>query len=163
MRRFSSILCVLGLVLLVPPLAAQDAETQRKEDLARELMEVTQAGDMGEQVIQYLVRQFRASSPDVPEAFWERFRAGVDVSELEEMVVPIYVRHLTVEEMEAAVEFYRTPEGQGLIRKMPLVMQESMAAGQKFSQEVAQKLQQDLEAHEPDEAVEKKDEEPGAP
>lgn len=163
MRRFISLLCVLGLVLIAPPLAAQDDETTRKEELARELMEVTRAGDMGRQVMEHMIGQFRTSSPDVPDAFWDRFLASTDAGKLEEMVVPIYVEHLTAEEMEAAVEFYRTPAGQALIEKMPVIMQESMQKGQEFGMEVAQEIQRELEAYEQEETVEETEEEAETP
>lgn len=73
-----------------------------------------------------MVQSFTAANPDVPREFWDRFVASVDPEELEELVVPIYVKHLTVEEMEASIDFYWTEVGQSILRKMPVVMTESI-------------------------------------
>ena len=69
-----------------------------------------------------------------------------DWQELEDMVIPIYVKHLTAEEMDASIAFYRTPIGQSILQKMPAVMQESMQAGQQWGMKLGQQIAEELEA-----------------
>jgi hypothetical protein len=64
--------------------------------------------------------------------------------------VPIYVEHLTVEEMQAAIDFYETPEGQSLIEKMPVISQESFAVGQQWGMELAQRVMEEIETAQED-------------
>lgn len=145
MRRSIFVLLLTALLGAgAAPSVAQ--EPSREEALARELLEVTGAGEMWLQVAEQMVQGFAASNPEVPQEFWDAFVAEVDAGELDELVVPIYVEHLTAEEMEAALDFYRTEVGQSLLRKMPAVMSESMRAGEQWGMEVAQRVMEKLEA-----------------
>lgn len=75
---------------------------------------------------------------------WERMKP---------MVVDIYDRHFSDEEVAAMLDFYRTDAGQSILEKMPVITQESMQMSQVMMQEaipkiqaIAQELAQDLEA-----------------
>ncbi len=57
-----------------------------------------------------------------------------------EAVSVVYAHNLTLEELQQLTAFYRSPIGQKFLEKMPMIVQESLAAGQKFGQEVALEL-----------------------
>ncbi len=95
--------------------------------------------------MQQLLASFRTSMPDVPQEFWDEVLHDVDPNQLVELVIPIYVKHLTKEEMEAAIDFYKTPAGQAILTKTPLIMQESMTVGQKWGMQLAEDVQKRLE------------------
>jgi hypothetical protein len=116
-----------------PPAATTEA-------LARQLVQVTGGGALGKQVLAEVVRSYRASNPNVPEAFWSELEASVDAHQLQEIAVPIYVRNLTADEMAAAVQFYSSPAGQSIIRKMPGILQQSIAAGQEYGRELGRQV-----------------------
>jgi len=120
-------------------------ETDRREELARELLEVTGSGALGIQVMTQMLESFKAANPAVPEAFWDEFLAEVDATELVELTVPVYVEHLSAEEMGAAIAFYVTPEGQAILTKMPVIVQETMQAGQAWGMEIAQRVTERLQ------------------
>ena len=131
----------LGSLLATAPLRGEDRPApSAPEALARELMHVSGAGEMGKQMMVQMIPMLKQMQPDLPEDFWSEFVASVDPAEIEEFVVPVYVRNLTVEEMTAALEFYKSPAGQSLLRKMPQVMQESMAAGQAWGAELGERV-----------------------
>ena len=67
---------VLALALVTGATPAEGQEASREEVLARELLEVSGAGEMGLQVVQQMARSFSAANPDVPQEFWDRFVAG---------------------------------------------------------------------------------------
>jgi uncharacterized protein len=48
-------------------------------------------------------------------------------------VVDIYVKHFTHDEVRALLDFYTTPVGRKVIRVMPMLAQESSAAGQRWA------------------------------
>lgn len=149
MRKPIAVSCCLAVALVAAAVAASGQEdVSREEALARELLEVSGAGEMGLQVVRQMVGSLAASNPEVSQEFWDRFVAKVDPGELEELVVPIYTRHFTAEEMEATIEFYSTPVGQSILRKMPVVMTESMQVGQQWGTELARKAMEELEARE---------------
>lgn len=145
-RIFVSCSTILILAVGVAALAAE--EVSREETLARELLAVTGGGEMGLQMMEQMVQSLAAAQPELPQEFSDRFLEEVDPTELEELLVPIYVKHLTVAEMEATIEFYRTPAGQSILQKMPLVMEESVRLGQQWGMEVAQRVMEKLEQEE---------------
>lgn len=152
---FWSILSVLAvltiLTILAMPLAAAAQEpaadpTTEKEALAREMLEVTGSGEIGVQVMEQMRDALRPTAPDLPDEFWDRVFSEVDAGELVELVVPIYVEHLTEDEMRAAIAFYRTPEGRSLVGKLPAITQESFAVGQQWGMEIAQQVMEEISA-----------------
>jgi uncharacterized protein len=60
---------------------------------------------------------------------------------LEPMYVRIYQKSLTQEELDGMIQFYRTPSGQALINKMPLIFQNSMAEVQQMMAPMMQRIQ----------------------
>lgn len=61
--------------------------------------------------------------------------------------MPIYVKNLTREEMAATIQFYRSPVGQSVIRKLPAILQESMAVGQQWGQQLGRDAMERLEKY----------------
>ena len=121
------------------------ADSEFRQDIRR-LMELTGAGEMGTQVMDQMIGMFQQSNLGVPPEFWESFMAEVDADELVELVVPIYERHLTHEDVKGLIAFYETPLGRKMVAKQPQIIQESMLAGQTWGQrigeEVVSKLQE---------------------
>jgi len=60
-------------------------------------------------------------------AFVARFPREIDLDgALVEAYVPLYDRHFEEKELEAIVEFYRSPAGRKMIRVLPLLVQEGV-------------------------------------
>jgi hypothetical protein len=138
---------VLALAVVMPGATGAGAEEPGREaELAREFLDLSGAGALGHQVMTQMIEFFRTANPEIPEEFWDRFLEDADSQELEDRVIPIYVEHFTAEELEASIAFYRTPAGQSILQKMPVVMQESMEVGQQWGMELGQKLAEELEA-----------------
>lgn len=57
------------------------------------------------------------------------------------MVIDIYSRSFTEQQIDDLLVFYQTETGQALIKKMPTVMQESMLIGQSMMQQSIPKIQ----------------------
>jgi len=150
MKR-STLMITMALFLLCSNAWAQKGATQetkiapKKEAVIRELLAVTKASEMGTQVMSAMIDSFSVSMPDVPQKFWTRFMEKVDPRDLENLIVPIYDRHFTLKELQALVAFYKTPEGTSVITKMPVVMQESMMAGQKWGEILGQMVVDELQ------------------
>ena len=66
------------------------------------------------------------------------------IDELHELIIPVYKKHFTLEDVKALNTFYDSPAGRILISKTPMIMQESMQIGQewglKIGQEFAEKM-----------------------
>jgi hypothetical protein len=118
----------LSLALLSPG-PSQDEAAVKKQKTIRELLAQTGAANLGKEVFAQMGAVLEKSMPGEFKDFWKEFTADVKVEELEDLIVPIYDKHFTQEELEGILEFNKTPLGQKIIRTMPDVMKESMAAG----------------------------------
>lgn len=56
--------------------------------------------------------------------------------------IQIYKDSLTQDEVNGMIEFYKTPSGQAVIKKMPVVMQQSMMVSQSMIHSLMPRIQQ---------------------
>jgi uncharacterized protein len=147
-RRFAAV-CLLA----TAPLAGQPAT----DASIRELFEVTNIRPAIENMVkgvdatlqktfeQALQRSQSADAEAIAKEAFEKMRAILrdDLSweRLEPMQMRIYRESLTEEEIRGMIEFYRTPAGVALMKKLPTVMQKSLGEMQGFTREVNQKVQ----------------------
>lgn len=83
----------------------------------------------------HMLDQFRQISPDIPDAFWDQ----IDPEGFVDLMIPIYTKHLTTEDMRAAIEFYESSAGKRILDKTPAMMEESMRAGEQWGIELAER------------------------
>ena len=74
----------------------------------------------------------------------EEFTNDVMVS-LIELLVPVYQKHFTVEDLKDAIQMYKTPIGKKISEKTPIIAQETMQASMQWGMELSQKMQKYLE------------------
>ncbi len=65
-------------------------------------------------------------------------------AEVVDATAVVYARHFTVDELRQLTAFYGTAIGQKLLEKLPMVTQESMAAGQKIGEAIVGELQSQM-------------------
>lgn len=113
--------------------------SKTKERKIRELMQLSGAGKIGKQAADALLDSFK-NSPGMSNEFLDRFRKEIDPSDLVDMIVPIYGKYLAENDIDALIEFYKSPVGRKLTSVQPQIMRESVAAGQKWGQQLATKI-----------------------
>ncbi len=144
--RHLALILALGVSpALSMPAAAQSAARAHAPDTEktraiRKLMQVTGAGQIGVQVMQQMIAAFKQNLPKVPEKFWQDFLKQANPDELVDLIVPIYDKHLSLDEVRAIIQFYETPAGKKLVSILPQVTQESMAVGQEWGRDLANKV-----------------------
>lgn len=117
----------------------QDDAAAKKQKTIRELLDQTGAGKLGTQVMAQMGELMGKSMPGEFGEFWKGFSSQVDVAELEGLIIPIYAKYFSQEDLEGMIQFNKTPLGQKVIRTMPDVVKESMAAGAEWGRGVATK------------------------
>lgn len=141
-KVLSSVLAFVLIITLAQPALSVDAT---KTEQIQELLELTNAGNQSLQVMSLIVDSMKQSFPTVPNEWWDRFIAKADPNEIDALVIAIYDRHFSEEEINALVEFNRSPIGQSINAKMPLVIQESFVAGEQWGQRLAEEILRELE------------------
>jgi uncharacterized protein len=132
----------------------------QKEARIRELMELTGAKDLGQQLIAAGMEQFRSSvqdsQPNNPrakqfvDAFVARFQKHFDPDSLTEHVIPIYDKYLTADDLKGLLGYYHSPLGQRMLKALPEVTRESQAAGFALGQKAAQETMEELKVDFPE-------------
>jgi uncharacterized protein len=131
-----------------------------KEADIRELMDVTGAKDLGQQIMSAGIEQFRASVTDsqpdnarakqFADAFAARFERNFDPHSLTETVIPIYDKHLSREDLRELLAYYQSPFGQRMLKVLPQVARESQVAGFTLGQKAAQQTMEELKTEYPE-------------
>ncbi len=115
----------------------------------RTLLAVTGAAAMGEQAMDQMIASLAPMAPNLPQAFWDDVRKEFNGEGLIELVVPIYARHLTRDDVKALITFYESPVGKKLVAAQPAIVAESMAAGQIWGQDVGMRVAAKMQAQAP--------------
>lgn len=106
------------------------------EQLARKLMEVTGAGNLGVQLMDSMLDGFR-KMPNVSPAFLDEFRKRAKPEDLVDRIVPVYLKHYDRATMLAALRFYESDAGKTMISKLPAVTAESTEVGRAWGKDLA--------------------------
>jgi uncharacterized protein len=127
--------------------AAPPAVDPVKAAAIRQLLDVTGSGKMGEEVLALMMQQIKQgmsgaiSDADRLQKFMETFakdfQGRITAQQINDAIVPIYAQHLSLEDIQAMIQFYQTPAGQHVIKALPQIIQESQAAGSAMGQKAA--------------------------
>ena len=63
------------------------------------------------------------------------------MSSLIEMLVPVYQKHFSEQDLKDAIDLFETPIGKKISEKSPIIAQESMQASMQWGMELSTKLQ----------------------
>ncbi len=120
---------------------AEEAKTNNASVASvKELMDKTGTGEMAVQAMNQMLPVIKQMVPNASDEFWAEFMKEVNPDDLVKMIIPIYQRHFSQEDIDAVNAFYDTQAGKNFISSQPLIMQESMMVGQAWSQAIVQKV-----------------------
>lgn len=122
--------------------AASEQDVKRAE--IRKLIELTGAANVSTDALRQVIAPIRAGFPQVPDEFWDTFMKEVDPAELIDLVVPIYDRYYTRDDIHELTRFYESPVGQKTIKVLPKLSAEAISAGQQWGQTVADRAMRKL-------------------
>ena len=94
-----------------------------------------------------MIPALKQMAPQAPDSFWDECMEEFDDDALVDLVVPIYDKHLSAEDVKALLTFYQSPSGQRVIKALPAIMAESMSAGQQWGQQIARRVLKRAQQH----------------
>ncbi len=121
-----------------------DADRAAKRADIRKLIELTGAANISADALEKMIEPLKASYPQVPEEFWNTFVHEVHSDELVDLVIPIYDKYYTRDEIQELMHFYQTPVGQKTIKVLPKLSAEAIDAGQEWGRMVADRAMRKL-------------------
>jgi hypothetical protein len=91
--------------------------------------------------------EYRAKLVDL---FFVKFKSNADTQQLLDLIVPLYDKYLSGEEIKALIQFYQTPLGQKTIQVMPKLTAESQEIGRKWGEGLGRQSMLDVLAEHPE-------------
>jgi hypothetical protein len=82
--------------------------------------------------------------------FIERFQQKVKVDDIVELIIPIYDKYLSMEDVDALTKFYQTPAGKKALATMTLVMVECANVSQKYGEDAGRQAMIEVIAEHPE-------------
>jgi hypothetical protein len=111
---------------------------QTPEAAVVDLLELTGVFERAREQTTAMVEQLRRENPKVPEAFWSNFGARVaDQDTLKSLYVPVYLRHLSQDDVCALARFYRTSLGARFLHASPQIQEATRDAAQAWASAIA--------------------------
>lgn len=133
------------LVIFISDIKAQDTI----ENKIQKMLELTGAKKQFDMAIDRIITiQQEVYQDDIlDEEFFTRFRERVmaeGFNEISKRLMPIYLKHLTEEEIDGIIKFYESDIGKSLIEKTPLIMSESMGIGAEWGEQIGKEIVEEL-------------------
>jgi hypothetical protein len=89
-------------------------------------------------MLEIMTEQF-AHNPSIPKGFMEKFRELAEKQSMVDMLVPVYMRHLNEEDLDAAIAFHESPAGKRFLAAQPQLLQEAKEIGEQWGVRLAEK------------------------
>ena len=132
-------------------------DPQKEADIRR-LMAVTGAIDLGMQMmsatnIKPLLEQSLPPGeyrPKLIDLFVEKFQTEGTAESLTRLLIPIYDRHFSDEDIKGLIVFYETPLGKKAISVLPQVLSDSQQAGKQWGGELGRRCMEEVLSEHPD-------------
>jgi hypothetical protein len=146
------------------PSAEQSNEQSRidpaKEADIRRLLDVAGATTLIEQTMDAAVKNIKPlmtnSLPPgdyrekLVDLFFDKFRSKADKQQFIDLVVPIYDKYLSDEDVKGLIQFYSTPLGHKALSVLPRLAIESQEAGRKWGETLGRQSLLEVIAEHPD-------------
>lgn len=145
------------LMLIMFCTTAYGADTKPSDESIKELLRVTESRNLVDSMMGQMDNLFKSSmqqalqgktitqkeqklADDMQKKMIVIFKEEMNWEMLEPLFMQIYRDSFTQQEVDGMLAFYKSPSGQSVIRKMPLVMQNTMTEMQKRMGPIYQKL-----------------------
>ncbi len=125
------LLALLGLFFI------QNGFSDSKEDRIRELLTLTNAKESAQQILETLLAQIKTHATGTPDGYWEKFREVMDYDKFINLIVPIYEKYFTEEDIGKMIEFYQSEVGKKYLSLKPAITADALQVGIQWGQELA--------------------------
>ncbi len=116
------------------------SQTIPKTEKIKTLLEVTGSGKIGMQVVTQMIAAFKENYSNISDEFWNEFAKEIKPDDLVNLIIPVYEKYYTEDDIDQMIAFYKTPVGKKMIEVLPKVSQESMAVGQAWGKDLGEKV-----------------------
>ncbi len=139
MKKITLFLFVFSLGIMVQ---AQEQKSSYEATLL-EMFSVSGTEEAYKVAIVQTMGMLKSQYSNVDATVWkdlEKEFLKTSLNDLVTLLVPVYQKELTEGDLNAIIDFYKTPAGKKFAEKNPIIMQESMKVGQQWGMEIGMKF-----------------------
>ncbi len=136
----------IALILTVSFTAIGQVDKEYSKSL-KKMFEVSGAEESYQVAIQQIFAMYREEYSNVGSDIWEDLEkefSNTSLDKLTEMLVPVYSKYLTLEDLQELIEFYETPIGKKLVYSTPLILKESMQIGKQWGIKIGEDFEKKM-------------------
>ncbi|MCL2441261.1 MAG: DUF2059 domain-containing protein [Treponema sp.] len=115
----------------------------KEQDIVR-LLNITNAKEQAAQMFDLMLPNLMSMVPQVPNAFWTAFRASLDLDAFVRLMIPIYDKHFTQNDIRELIRFYESPIGRKFLEVTPAFTRDSYLVGEQWGQQMAIDIVEEL-------------------
>nr|WP_299381910.1 DUF2059 domain-containing protein [Allomuricauda sp.] len=144
---FRKVLALGAFVLFSFSIQAQESSSSYEDTLAT-LFEKNGSHETFIVVVDQLFEMYKKSYTSVDVETWNDLQnefKNTSISELVELLTPIYQKYMSEDDLKALIDFYDSPVGQKFAKYTPEISKESMAVGQEWGLQIGNKVLKRLE------------------
>lgn len=96
-----------------------------------------------ENTIVFMIDNFKTRYPDVKSEFWDELEEqflDTSMKQLVDMYAVVYVKYMTIEDLDEIILFYKSPVGKKLAKNTPLITEEAMLVGQEWGRKIGENI-----------------------
>lgn len=139
----TKILFVFSLLFIsLNSVSAQTEDSEYTKTL-KKMFEVAGSEETYQSVLKQMIGLFKGNYSNLDDKFWDEIEKEflkTSMDDLTEMLVPVYKKHLTINDLKEIITFYETPTGKKYAKKTPQISEESMEVGQKWGAMIGEKI-----------------------
>jgi hypothetical protein len=114
---------------------------------AKQMLEVTDALALKDQLQHGMMNYLHSSMPFLPQDVSDDLNQSFQKLDLQTPIIAIYKQHISTEDADSIIAFYKTPAGKHLIQAMPEILQQSQQTGVQLARKTAQDV---IQSHRPE-------------
>jgi len=141
------LLTVFALLLLISASSFGQIEKGYSKTL-KKMFEVSGTEQTYQVAITHIFTMFKDVYPAVEQEVWdglEKEFSSRSINELTEMLVPVYAKYMTRDDLKDLIKFFETPVGKKFAKNTPFIMEESMLIGQEWGKKIGEDFAKKME------------------
>lgn len=142
--RLAAMSCLL-LLCFAPALMAQNTPATKEENI-RKLLILTDAKGTFQRAMDAQISAMKTTVTRIPPKFWDEVLKEIDPDTFLTLLIPVYDKYFSNDDLEGLIAFYQTPLGKKLVSTLPQIITEVAAVGDKYGQQVANQVIQRMQA-----------------
>lgn len=119
------------------------SDNKEYSKVLKKMFEISGAEESFKGAIKQMVVPFKNSYTGIEEKFWDELEKEflkTSLNDLTEMLVPVYQKQFSIEELNGIILFYESEIGRKYAKAIPVITVESMEVGQKWGAQIGQKI-----------------------